>query len=362
MSQNETIIKIKTFCALLLASPTRFADLLRRNLQILLNKIDSSKRKEPCIFLIGTPEYGNLGDQIIAVAELRFLHDFYPDYKVREFTHEKLLKDKNCRLLLSQINKNDLIFLQGGGNLNDIYLNCERIRRTVVSKCPDNKIVLFQQSISFSDTEKGNAVKAETCRVYNNHKNFTIIAREEKSYAVAKEIFPQLDVIKYPDMATYLFGKLPISDKKRAGVLICIRDDMEKFYSDSQVALMLDVLKNENNLDFTDTNIHRVVTPEKRLEEITALLNKFSCHKVVVTDRFHGVILSILSGTPCVVLRSTDHKIVDGVKWFKDYNGVYYADNIADVPALVEKAKSPDNFKIPDFTHYFEEMHKKLNI
>lgn len=361
MPQNVNIIKFKTFCASVLTSPKVCAQSLKRNILISKNKKAAKNRTKPCIFLVGTPGYGNLGDQIIAVAELKWLKEYYPDCDIREFTHEQLMKDKNCRLLLSQINKNDLIFLQGGGNLNDLYLNCEQIRRTVISKCPENRIVLFQQSISFSDTQKGELIKAETCSVYNTHKSFTVITRDDGSYSLAKEIFPSLRVLKYPDMATYLFGKLSAVKAEREGVLICVRDDAERFYSASRKEEMFNSLKNENVLSFTDTNIHKAIAPEDRPDKITALLNTFAKHRVVVTDRFHGVIFSVLAGTPCVVLRSSDHKIVEGVKWFSDCKGVFYAENIEDVPSLVQKAKAVDSFEIPDFSRYFEEMYKQLN-
>lgn len=366
MSQNESVIKFKTFCASVISSvinsPKKLLVFLKRNYQIVCNKRTASKREKPYIFLVGTPEYGNLGDQIIAVAEFRWLRDYYPYFEIKEFTHETLMKDKKCRLLLSQIRKDDLIFLQGGGNLNDLYLNCEQIRRTVIEKCPENKIVLFQQSVFFSDTQKGRAVKTQMQKIYNGHKNFTLITRENKSFEVAKSIFDSLRVLKYPDMATYLFGKVTAQNgTDRNGVLVCIRDDDEKYYSDLQISKMIETLKISNSLDFTDTNVHRTVSPENRLKEIQNLIDNIAKHKVMVTDRFHGVVFSVLSGIPCVVLRSSDHKIVEGVKWFADCEGVYYAENIDEVSTLVKKAAALNAFKIPDFTPYFEDLYKELN-
>ena len=62
------------------------------------------------------------------------------------------------------------------------------------------------------------------------------------------------------------------------------------------------------------------------------------------------------------MLRSLDHKIVEGVKWFGDVEGVFYAENIEDVPMLVEKAKAVGRIAPPDFTHYFDELYSELNI
>ena len=363
MSMKDLIIRLKMMIFSIIGLPKRFLKNIKRNITITKNNKSKKTRTQPQIFLIGTPEYGNLGDQLIAVAEIEWLRTYYPDYELSEFTHETLMKDKDCKMLLSQINNNDLIFLQGGGNLNDLYLKCEGIRRRVISACPENKIVLFQQSIFFSATEKGESVKTETCSVYNKHENFTVITREDKSFETAKEIFAPLKVLKYPDMATYLFGKLkPARNIETSGIITCLRDDAEKFYPDEKLEQMKSVLGKDSMLSQADTNKKKYVSPENRIREIQRLVDRISTHEVMITDRFHGVIFSILAGTPCVVLRSSDHKIVEGVKWFKDVEGVFYAENIDDVPMLVEKAKAVGRIETPDFTHYFDELYSELNI
>lgn len=363
MPLTDIIIKIKILFYRIIQLPKRFGNFIKRNCLIIKNNISKKKRTKPVLFLIGTPNHGNLGDQLIAVAELRWLRDYYSDYEVREFTHENLMRDRNCRMLLSQIKKDDVLLLHGGGNLNVLYLNCERIRRKIISKCPDNKTVLLQQSIFYEDTEKGRAVKAETARIYNQHKNFTVVARENASYEIAKEMFAPHKVLKYPDMATYLFGRyLPSKNGGRCGVILCIRKDEEKFYSDKYIEKMKDEIATNNIMSFSDTHIGNAVLPENRIKVTQRLINKIANYEVCVTDRFHGVVFSILAGTPCVVLRSSDHKIVEGVKWFKEVEGVFYAENIDDVPMLVEKAKAVGRIATPDFTHYFDELYQELNI
>lgn len=363
MPLTDIVIKIKILVYRIIQLPKRLGNFIKRNCLIIKNNISKKKRTKPLLFLIGTPNHGNLGDQLIAVAELRWLQDYYSDYEVREFTHKNLMKDRNCRMLLSQIKKDDILLLHGGGNLNVLYLNCERIRRKIISKCPDNKTVLLQQSIFYEDTEKGRSVKTETARIYNQHKNFTIVARENASYEIAKEMFAPLKVLKYPDMATYLFGRsVPSKNSDRHGIILCMRKDEEKFYSDKYIEKMKDEIAANNATAFSDTHIGDDVLPEKRIEVTQKLIDKIANYEVCVTDRFHGVVFSILAQTPCVVLRSSDHKIIDGVKWFENVEGVFYAENIDEVPLLVEKAKAVGRITPPDFTHYFDELYKQLNI
>lgn len=46
----------------------------------------------------------------------------------------------------------------------------------------------------------------------------------------------------------------------------------------------------------------------------------YSKYKVVITDRYHGTIFSLVACTPVIVLKTTDHKVITGAEWFK---GIY---------------------------------------
>ncbi|MBQ8228802.1 MAG: polysaccharide pyruvyl transferase family protein [Clostridia bacterium] len=334
---------------------------VQRCLKIFSNSIKKLFIKEKRIFLISTPNHGNMGDQLIAVAEIKWLKDYFPDYEIKDFVQSILMQDKKLKLLSSQIKKDDLIFLHGGGNVNNWYLISEDIRRNVIKNCPENKLVLFQQSINLTTPVNGVSIKEETEKIYNNHKNFTIIAREETSYQNALKSFPRLNVLKYPDMATYLFNKLkPSHSEHRNGVISCVRKDVEKFYSDEQIQMMYDKIKNDFDLTVSDTHVGHHVSAQNRMSEVQKLIDSIAKHKVMVTDRFHGAVFSILANTPCVVLRSADHKITDGVKWFKDVEGIFFADDISQVPDLVKKAEKYSPLTQPDFSHYFEKLYNDI--
>lgn len=334
---------------------------INRFFKIISNKIKNLTRQEKQIFLISTPNHGNMGDQLIAVAEIEWLKRYYPNFKINDSSQYTLEKDKNLNLLLSQIKKDDLIFLHGGGNVNNWYLFSEKIRRRVITKCPDNKIILFQQSINLDTVVNGISIKEKTEKIYNAHKNFTIIAREETSYRNALRSFKNLKVLKYPDMATFLFGKVFSSKNfSRNGVIFCVRKDIEKYYTDAQIKTMEKSVQHDFDITLSDTHVGHTVSAKDRHSEVQSLVDSIAKHKVMVTDRFHGVVFSILANTPCVVLRSADHKITDGVKWFKDVDGIFFAEDIADVPELVKKAEKFAPIEQPDFSHYFEELYQNL--
>ena len=50
--------------------------------------------------------------------------------------------------------------------------------------------------------------------------------------------------------------------------------------------------------------------------------------RVVVTDRYHGVIFSVITHTPVIVFKSYDTKISAGIRWFQDLEWVHYAEKM----------------------------------
>ena len=212
-------------------------------LQSLALRIRTLFRKKRRIVLIGTPEYGNLGDHLIALGELQWLHDHFPDDTVREFTHETLLRDHRLRLLRAQLRRQDILFLQGGGNMNDKYMNCEMIRRAVIRHRPKNRIILFPQSLSYAQTPQAQQIKKETAALYDAHPALTILAREETSFRTAQEMFPHLRTLLVPDMAAYLFGTVaPSENVPRSGITLCLRTDAERYYSSRELTDLFQTL------------------------------------------------------------------------------------------------------------------------
>ncbi|MBR5619717.1 MAG: polysaccharide pyruvyl transferase family protein [Clostridia bacterium] len=336
---------------------------VRRLVQIVCYTVRTRFRKEQIIFLIGTPEHGNMGDQLIALGELAWLRDHYPNVPIREFTHDTLLQDRQCRVLRAQIRKEDILFLHGGGNLNDKYVACEKIRRIIIQKKPENRIILFPQSVSYAETPQAQKLKQDTSRIYNAHPDFTILAREEQSFANAKQMFPSLRTILIPDIATYLFRSMgPSSAFRRDGIALCLRSDGERYYEKKEIEALRQTLCASYSVRITDTHVHRRVLPQERRTAAQTMIDAFAHNSLIVTDRFHGVIFSILSRTPCIALRSCDHKVIDGVKWFKDFAGVFYAESTEDVRRLVQTAYGMGEQPQKDFSRYFDRLCKELSL
>ena len=100
--------------------------------------------------------------------------------------------------------------------------------------------------------------------------------------------------------------------------------------------------------------------------ELEAKIHQFAKHKLIITDRYHGTIFSLIANTKVIVLNSTDHKVVTGVDWFKGiYDGNYYL--AKDLDDAFDKAKElyhRDDVEINKSyfeEHYYSKLRQRID-
>lgn len=298
----------------------------------LLKLMTSIKSDTKKIFLLGTPQHGNLGDHAIVWGEMKILRDTFPDREIIEIPYDYLTGEFGELLfglgVEKYIRRTELIAYHGGGNLGNLWVNEEQLRRRIIEKFPDNKIVIFPQSIYFTEDDNGRGELTTSQKIYNTHRNLHLMTRDENSFAFAKNFFPKVNNYLLPDAATVLQGVTDDLDDERAGVLFILRSDKEKVRNDGNIKYLQNYFT-ANNIPFavTDTVIGGKVTAKNREQKIREVLIKIRRSKLVVTDRFHGVIFSFITRTPVLAFKSFDTKISSGIKWFRNLPTILYAGN-----------------------------------
>ena len=124
------------------------------------------------VVLMGVPHHNNLGDNAIAYAEKKFIKDYLPEYDYYEISEETI--DKCVYKVIDYIDKDSLIFLHGGGNFGDEYLYVEEGRRKVIELFPENTIILFPQTMFFSETKQGKEELEKSKKIYSKHKKLIL--------------------------------------------------------------------------------------------------------------------------------------------------------------------------------------------
>jgi exopolysaccharide biosynthesis predicted pyruvyltransferase EpsI len=105
---------------------------------------------------------------------------------------------------------------------------------------------------------------------------------------------------------------------------------------------------------------------KNREKVLNRLFEEYSKYRLIITDRFHGVIFSLITNTPAIVLPTNDHKVIAGLKWFPEQYREYirYVDDIKNVKNVVEEIYEKDykNIKLPEYfkENYYNKLKKIL--
>lgn len=92
----------------------------------------------------------------------------------------------------------DVIVIQGGGNMGAVYFAEEYLRQNIVKWFPNNRIISMPQTVWFGDESK-NYIFNRAKKIYSSHKKLTIFGRDVPSYDFCKKNF-KCNVQLCPDM------------------------------------------------------------------------------------------------------------------------------------------------------------------
>lgn len=311
------------------------------------NILENYTSKGNTVWYLCVPIHNNLGDQAQKICIKEWLKINFHEKKVIEIPGKPFIfSNKFRKLFLSKIKGEDIIVFQSGYTSTDLH-DDEFVHRFVAEKCV-NKIIFFPQTVNFSNE---NQCKF-TADLYNKHGNIVFLARDTISFDLAKANFYNIKVMKYPDIVTTMIGENNFEIKEREGILLCFRNDSEKKISDKEIKLLNSELSNYGKLTLKDTSSD---TNENFEKEFYNMINDFSRYKVIITDRFHGTIFSIITNTPVIVLPTTDYKVTEGAKWFVGrYNNVFSVNSVKEIKDLIDKIF--DDYKVIETDNYFRNM------
>ena len=316
----------------------------------------------PRLILALAADYGNLGDVALTRALLQFAGRHLPSYQPYLLTAGRIYRD--LKGVARASSSEDVVALVGGGNMGDLYPDLEEARLRVVRAFPANKIVSFPQSIEFSATKDGMRALARSRSIYEAHPRLEMFARDAESLRRMREAFPRAKISSAPD--TVLSMSAPAAAKRCIPLIACLRQDKESGLSPaSRSAILAAVSDAYSGALFTDT-----VVQGPRLDyhsydnHLENLLQKFACSRCVVTDRLHGLIFSVITGTPCVVIENNNHKIRSLVEtWLPGMASVRLLTN-PEPPAVLAAVEEVVTARAhrPDLTPAFAQLASSLKV
>lgn len=320
--------------------------------------LQAGKRKRLLFFEL--PCFDNLGDHAIAYAQKQFLSDFverHPEYQLYVINGWDTVE--TVYQLKQEISKEDIIVCQGGGNMGSLYDFAEAFRMKIMKHFGNHKIIIFPQSIYFSQDDKGEKVRKKMRQVYNGCMNLTICARDNVSYQIMQNMFT-CRIKEVNDIVSYL-NKKNTEAEQRDGIIVCLRSDMESALDvKKKKQLQAACEKITERVHITDTCLGIDIDTLDREKHLNNKWNLFGSSRLVVTDRLHGMIFSLITATPCVVLGNNHHKVKATYHSFKKCPYLWYAESVEDAITLIKEKYNielpEEKYIVPDYFEALEQL------
>ena len=303
------------------------------------------------LFLLDMATHPNIGDAAISLAEVYFVRKHYAQY-AHIFGPEialSLAGERGVRLWAKLARPGDVLLLHGGGNLGNRYPHCDRTRRFLIRHFAKCTVISFPFSVSWLPGDRA-AYIAESRGDYELASSLTLFFRDTVSLEAAHRDFPQVRAEFAPDIALSLVEDYRPNASQRHGIYFCFRNDAEGFYPRADIqALQQQFVAAGHTTAQGDTQYHRKLTFRNRERVVLDTIAKHGCFRVVLTDRLHGMVFSIIARTPCVVLRNCDHKLAGMYQTVSAWPYVRFAENLQEAYALVQELAQADTATIPAF-------------
>lgn len=269
--------------------------------------------QEQRFFIFMVPEHGNGGDYLINYSEESFFKEYFPEKKVYSVTTAEWINAGE--FFLNFIKPDDIIFINGGGYIGDLWQDTENYK-SIVESFPCNVKFFFPNTLSYIQTDLSKYQPfLDEAEWFNNQKNTYVMFRDKYSYDLFKKFCDRCEYL--PDMALFNHVKRNVEHTENK-VMLCFRSDREKLFQD------LDKLKptlSQAGIEFEEISIHagQFMSQEYGRIYLNQLYEKVQSSKCLLTDRLHGMLLAVICDVPCVAFDNLTHKVKGVYDWINDY-------------------------------------------
>ena len=260
------------------------------------------------------PEHGNIGDYAISLGEKEFFLNYFDKYDVIWVTANEWLYMKD--FWQYNINKEDILFMNGGGYFGDIWPSGQ-ICKEIVDCFPDNVKIFFPNTLTYkSGINLQNNQLQSDYEWLSNQSDLYVFFRDAYSFEYMRE-YEKVNCFYSPDMALYIEPTKEKDNNVKTDVLLCFRDDREKVFDGSErIKTMLSELG--YNTSETDIHLNRYLSLEEGYVFVNRFIKQMQDYSLVITDRLHALILSVLAGVPCIATDNLTGKVSGVYPWVKD--------------------------------------------
>jgi len=307
-------------------------------------------RQASACALVDFPRHRNAGDSAIWLGEVTALRALRVAVRA---TFDRATYSRSS--LRRRIGEHPIL-LHGGGNLGDLYPTHQELRERVLTDFRGHPAVQLTQSIHFNDAANLERMR----RVVAHHGALTIIVRDERSEAIAREKF-EAQIERCPDLA-FAIGPIARRRQARVPVLRLARIDREApgdagpngqptfdwlappasrrarlRFAASDRLLQLAV-GGGRAPGLLPAQAHRLAYDAYARQNVDRAARLLSNGEVVITDRLHGHILCALMGIPHVLVDDKYGKVGSFFSsWTSSLQTARFARDPSQVPSLADE-------------------------
>lgn len=290
------------------------------------------------VALVSLPNHWNLGDSLIWHGE----NDVLDTLGLRL---AYMCLDSRCntprelRRLADEI-QNGTILVHGGGNYGDLYPKYNNYVSTLVHRFPRNRIILLPQSVFFLNSS--NMIRDVS--LHFGHPEFFLLVRDLSSFDTVSSALQTTKPLQWGDRkklprlrlcpdSAFAIGPQKTFCKPDVDVVFLSRRDDEKVMSNrvaqaqmtsSNVSfVVLDWMTQSDSKKIVPTLEHTPLGLSELPRFRLLVAKEILCRgRVVITDRLHAAVLSILMGRPVVALDNLYGKITSVLRFTLSNAGV----------------------------------------
>ncbi len=269
--------------------------------------------------LLDFPDHRNVGDSAIWLGTTAY----FREHRGTEPGYVASLAAFSEAALRASVPKGPIV-IHGGGNFGDLWPRHHGFREHLLERFPDREIIQLPQSIHFEHPEQ----VAGTAHAIARHGGFRLLVRDQASYDFATANF-DCEVRLCPDMAFFL-GALDRQDAPEVDVCYLMRTDKERalgtpagrldytsrvvdWLTESRLSVQAHKLLGMA-AGLRDGRRDRLALRSTWYDAVARARVARGCRllssgRVVITDRLHAHILSLLLGIPHAVLDNSYGKL-----------------------------------------------------
>jgi pyruvyl transferase EpsI len=305
------------------------------------------------------PMHSNMGDHAQTLAAEQYFNNEFPDYHViclnRNQISIPLLKK-----ISSTLNSNDLVFIHSSGDFGSKYYDVEKsyckLRKEIINIFNKNKIINLPTTVFYENNERGKRILEDDRQFYKN-KNVTILGRESVSADFLASNF-ECNSSFFPDFVFYL--KPTMIKKPRKGALLLLRSDEESGLSNEEKTKLIYLAQKYTSV-VHDRDILKSSIPVVafiRQNYIDSICRIYQNYEFVITDRLHGMIIAVITKTPCIAISGgIPHKISAYQSFLSE--SVEFINKTEEFDSAIKSIQSRP-YKETDMSSYFDNFRKDI--